>query len=103
MSPAMNLPDAARSLESLGNETRLAIYRALVRAGPDGLPVGQLQSRLDIPGSTLSHHIAHLVKNELIQQNREGRILRCTANYQQMNALLDFLTEECCQDAGGCD
>ena len=98
----MKLPDAAHCLESLGNDTRLAVYRALVRAGPAGLPVGQLQSRLEIPGSTLSHHIAHLVKNELVTQNREGRVLRCTANYQRMNLLLEFLSEECCQDSGGC-
>jgi len=98
----MELPDAAHCLESLGNDTRLAVYRALVRVGPEGLPVGQLQSRLEIPGSTLSHHIAHLVKNELVLQNREGRVLRCTANYDKMNALVAFLAEECCQDAGGC-
>ena len=99
----MELPDAAHCLESLGNDTRLAVYRALVRVGPEGLPVGQLQSRLEIPGSTLSHHIAHLVKNGLVAQKREGRVLRCTANYHKMNALVAFLAEECCQDAGDCD
>ena len=99
----MKLPDAAHCLESLGNDTRLTVYRALVRAGPDGLAVGQLQNRLEIPGSTLSHHIAHLVKNALVTQNREGRVLRCTANYSKMNALLAFLSEECCEDSGGCD
>ena len=100
---SLDLPEAAHCLESLGNDTRLAIYRALVRAGPQGLAVGQLQNGLDIPGSTLSHHVAHLVKNDLVSQNREGRVLRCTANYTRMNALLDFLSEECCQDAGGCE
>jgi ArsR family transcriptional regulator len=99
----MKLPDAAHCLESLGNDTRLTVYRALVRAGPGGLAVGQLQNRLEIPGSTLSHHIAHLVKNDLVAQNREGRVLRCTANYSKMNALLAFLSEECCEDSGGCD
>ncbi len=102
MRSAFKLPDAARCLESLGNDTRLTVYRALVRAGPGGLPVGQLQSRLEIPGSTLSHHIAHLVKNELVTQNREGRVLRCTANYNKMNALLEFLSEECCRDSQDC-
>lgn len=96
----MNLDNAALSLESLGNPTRLSVYRTLVRAGPDGLPVGQLQARLGIPASTLSHHIAHLMRNNLVSQRREGRVLRCTANYAAMNALLDFLTRECCQESG---
>lgn len=92
----MNLQDAAQALESLGSPTRLAVFRALVKAGPEGLPVGDLQAQLDIPGSTLSHHIAHLVRNDLVAQQRHGRVLRCTANYGNMNELLDFLTRECC-------
>ena len=98
----MNLTTAATALESLGNETRLALYRALVRAGPEGLPVGRLKDRIGIPGSTLSHHIAHLVSAGLVSQIREGRVLRCTANYPTMRALVDFLIEECCEDDGGC-
>jgi DNA-binding transcriptional ArsR family regulator len=94
----MKLDAASACLESLGNSTRLAIYRALVRAGPAGLPVGKLQARLDIPGSTLSHHIAHLVKNDLVSQAREGRVLRCTANYRTMNDLITYLSDECCRD-----
>ena len=96
----MNLDHAARSLESLGNPTRLSVFRTLVRAGPEGLAVGQLQERLGIPGSTLSHHVAHLVRNDLVSQQREGRVLRCTANYASMNDLLDYLTRECCQESG---
>ncbi len=99
----MKLGDAAFCLESLGNDTRLSIFRMLVRAGPNGLPVGKLQTRLKIPGSTLSHHVARLVKHDLVAQCREGRVLRCTANYAKMNQLLGFLTKECCQDAGGCN
>ena len=95
----MNLTTAARALESLGNETRLTVYRALVRAGPDGLPVGRLKDQLGIPGSTLSHHIAQLVANDLVSQDREGRVLRCRANYPRMQALVDYLVEECCRDA----
>lgn len=98
----MELAAAAAALESLGNETRLALYRTLVRAGPQGLPVGQLRERIQIPGSTLSHHIAHLVAAGLVSQNREGRVLRCTANYPTMRALVDYLIEECCEDAGCC-
>jgi DNA-binding transcriptional ArsR family regulator len=90
------LVDTANALESLGSPTRLAIYRLLVKAGPDGLAVGEIQSTLEIAGSTLSHHIAHLVQNRLIQQAREGRVLRCQPNFERMNQLLTFLTDECC-------
>ena len=94
----MNVKTAASALESLGNETRLRIYRALVKAGPSGLPVGKLKDRVGIPGSTLSHHIAQLVASELISQDREGRVLRCRANYPRMQSLVDYLVKECCQD-----
>ncbi|MBH79633.1 MAG: transcriptional regulator [Gammaproteobacteria bacterium] len=100
------LEQAASALESLGNPTRLSVFRALVRAGPHGLSVGELQSRLEIPGSTLSHHVAHLVRNDLLSRTREGRVLRCRANYASMDALMDYLTRECCQesgDSGSCD
>lgn len=96
---------AASCMESLGNARRLAIYRRLVRAGQTGLAVGELQDELNVPGSTLSHHLHHLVGNALVTQTREGRVLRCTANYETMNALVEFLTDECCADdrtgAGG--
>lgn len=90
------LADIARALESIGSPTRLAIYRLLVKAGPDGLAVGEIQSRLDIAASTLSHHVSHLIQNQLITQVREGRVLRCLPNYQRMNQVLAFLTDECC-------
>lgn len=95
----MELEQAAACLESLGNPTRLAIYRLLVRSGPEGLPVGHVQAELDIPASTLSHHIAILVKEGLIEQRREGRVLRCLPVYPKMTDLVDFLTRECCQGA----
>ncbi len=95
----MKLAEAAAALESLGNETRLTVYRTLVRAGPAGLPVGKLQSKLGVPASTLSHHVGHLVKCGLVTQTREGRVLRCCAHYPKMNALVGFLVEECCSDA----
>ena len=89
-------------MESLGNPTRLALYRQLVRAGGAGLAVGELQQRLEIPGSTLSHHLRHLVQRDLITQTREGRVLRCSTNFNTMTGLLGFLTEECCSDAPCC-
>jgi DNA-binding transcriptional ArsR family regulator len=96
-----NLEEAARSLESLGNTTRLSIYRLLVKAGPAGLPVGEIQRRLAVPASTLSHHLANLVQNGLLIQVREGRVLRCMPDFDQMSELLRFLTDECCREAGG--
>ncbi len=87
---------AARCLEKLGNPTRLEIFRLLVRAGPAGATVGEIQDRLGIPGSTLSHHISHLVNAGLVDQAREGRVLRCTPNLELMDRLIAFLTEECC-------
>jgi DNA-binding transcriptional ArsR family regulator len=98
----VKISEASNALESLGNESRLSIFRVLVRAGPAGLPVGKLQQRLHIPGSTLSHHISHLVNCQLVLQRREGRIRRCTVNYARMNALMAYLVKECCQDVGGC-
>lgn len=90
-------PDqAARCLEKLGNPTRLRIFRLLVRAGPEGLPVGSIQSHLAVPGSTLSHHLSHLTNSGLVTQTREGRVLRCRPDFALMDQLIAFLTEECC-------
>ena len=80
----------------LGSPVRLEIYRLLVKTGPKGLAVGDIQRQLEIAGTTLSHHISHLVQNHLVHQIREGRVLRCHADYQRMNQLIRFLSEECC-------
>ena len=94
--PGMELENAADCLEKLGNPTRLEVFRLLVRAGHDGLPVGQIQEHLGVPGSTLSHHLSHLVHAGLVEQTREGRVLRCRPNFELMNQVIAFLTEECC-------
>ena len=91
---------AARCLEKLGNATRLEIFRLLVRAGPAGLAVGEIQEHLDIPGSTLSHHVSHLVNAGLVHQQREGRVLRCTPNFALIDQVIRFLTDECCAGVG---
>ncbi len=96
----MKIDDAASRLEALGNPTRLRIYRALVRAGGPGLPVGKLQSRLAIPASTLSHHLKSLIVVGLITQERDGTTLICRTNYPVMRGLVDFLVAECCSEAG---
>ena len=92
----MKLDDAAARLEALGNPTRLKIYRILVRAGEEGLPVGRLQERLDIAASTLSHHLKALVAVGLVTQTREGTTLVCHTNYDLMRSLIDYMNEECC-------
>lgn len=95
----MKLEDAAAHLEALGNPTRLKIYRALVRAGAAGLPVGRLQEKLKIAPSTLSHHIKTLMVADLVTQARDATTLVCHANYDVMRGLVDFLVAECCADA----
>ncbi|MCV9967783.1 MULTISPECIES: metalloregulator ArsR/SmtB family transcription factor [unclassified Pararhizobium] len=95
----MIIEKAASQLEALGNVTRLRIFRALVRAGDEGLPVGQLQEKLDIPGSTLSHHLKKLVDTGLVVQERQATTLICTTNYRDMDALVGYLVNECCADA----
>ena len=97
----MELEAAASQLEALGNTTRLTIYRTLVRAGEGGLAVGKLQLRLDIAGSTLSHHIRKLVEVGLVSQERQATTLICRANYSSMNGLTGYLADECCLDAPG--
>jgi ArsR family transcriptional regulator, arsenate/arsenite/antimonite-responsive transcriptional repressor len=96
----MKLETAARQLEALGNTTRLRIYRTLVRAGHGGLAVGQVQERVGLPASTLSHHLKRLVDRGLVRQERAGTSLICHAEYPAMTALLGFLSDECCADQG---
>lgn len=92
----MDIDTVAMALKELGHPTRLGIYKELVKAGECGLPVGELQKRLDVPPSTLSHHISALVSVGLVRQEREGRILNCTAQYEVLQGIIDFLQEECC-------
>ncbi len=94
----MKIEDAAARLEALGNPTRLQIYRLLVRAGDAGMPVGKLQSKLDLAASTLSHHLKSLLMVDLITQERRSTTLICRANYELMQGLVDFLSSECCAD-----
>ena len=92
----MTLDETADALNALGNPTRLSIFRLLVRAGAAGLSVGSIQAELAIPGSTLTHHLKHLKSVGLVHQERHGTTLLCRADYDQMNAVLGFLTAECC-------
>ena len=92
----LDLDTAALLLNVLGNQTRLKIVRMLVRVGNEGMTVGYIQQHLEIPASTLSHHLNHLRSVGLIWQEREGTLLHCCADYELIDALMQFLTEECC-------
>jgi ArsR family transcriptional regulator, arsenate/arsenite/antimonite-responsive transcriptional repressor len=93
----MTLEHASRGLAALGNPVRLSIFRLLVRAGVQGLNVGDIQRHLEIPASTLSHHLSNLAQAGLVRQTRHGREIICTAEYTRMHEIVDFLTAECCQ------
>src|SRR3954453_17267605 len=92
----MKVEAASKQLEALGNSTRLQVYRALVRAGDAGLPVGRLQEKIEIAASTLSHHLHRLILTGLVPQERQATTLICRANYPAMDALIGFLVDECC-------
>ena len=92
----MKAEAALRALAALGHESRLAAFRLLVQAGAGGMPVGVLRERLRIPAPTLSAHLNVLRAAGLVADRREGRVIRVNANYARMNALLAYLTENCC-------
>ncbi len=86
----------ARALASLGHEARLSIFRLLVRAGDDGLRVGDIGQHLGLAPSTLAHHLSTLVDAGLVIQEKQGREVFNKANYPVMNRILTFLSSECC-------
>ncbi|HJU15827.1 MAG TPA: metalloregulator ArsR/SmtB family transcription factor [Stellaceae bacterium] len=87
---------AIAALGALAQETRLALFRLLVTCGPEGLPAGTIAERLGVQPSSLSFHLAQLVHAGLITQRRASRQLIYSAEYGTMNALLAYLTENCC-------
>lgn len=96
----MNASDAISALGALAQEHRLALFRLLVQAGPEGMPAGQIATALGVPSSSLSFHLAHLNRAGLIDQRRESRSLIYTAQYGAMDRLVGYLMENCC---GGAD
>ena len=92
----MDMEHAAGRCAELGNITRLSIFRLLVKAGKNGLPVGQIQSNLGIPGSTLTHHLQRLVRVGLVKQRRQSRVLHCEPQMDAIRELADYLVSECC-------
>ena len=93
----MKTPQAVRALAALAQETRLAIYRLLVQQGPEGLSAGTIAERLEIAGATLSFHLKELAHAGMVEARQEGRYVYYSANFKQMNGLLAYLTENCCQ------
>ncbi|MBS0455920.1 MAG: helix-turn-helix transcriptional regulator [Proteobacteria bacterium] len=98
----MKAPDATAALNALSHETRLAAFRELVQAGSEGMPVGELRESLDVPAATLTAHLNILRAASLVIDQREGRVIRIRANYAQMNALIAYLTENCCAGQADC-
>ncbi|KFN48225.1 ArsR/SmtB family transcription factor [Arenimonas composti] len=93
---------AVSALNALSHVTRLAAFRRLVQAGADGLAVGALREQLDLPPATLTAHLNTLRAAGLVVDAREGRVIRVRANYAQMNALIAYLTENCCAGQAAC-
>lgn len=92
----MDSPAVVRALGALAQDHRLAAYRLLVQAGPDGMAAGALADALDIAPSSLSFHIAQLANAGLVTQRRSGRSILYAADYGAMGGLMAFLTENCC-------
>ena len=84
------------ALAALAHESRLAVFRALVQAGPEGMPAGQIATLLDVPPSSLSFHLKELAHAQLVTSRQEGRFVFYCANFATMNGLLAYLTENCC-------
>lgn len=92
----MEKSNALAALGALAQETRLDIYRLLVQTGPAGLPAGQIGQELNLPSATLAFHLKELKNAGLATCTRDGRSLIYAAEYSAMNALLFYLTENCC-------
>jgi ArsR family transcriptional regulator, arsenate/arsenite/antimonite-responsive transcriptional repressor len=100
----MKANEAVNALSALASDPRLKVYRLLVKRGPEGYTPSELIERLDVPAPTLSFHLKGLMHAGLVVSRREGRNLHYSPNFERMNALVGFLTENCCSLAGeACD
>jgi DNA-binding transcriptional ArsR family regulator len=93
----METTTAVTALAALAQETRLSIFRLLVEAGPEGMPAGRLAEILSVPGATLSFHLKELAHARLISPRQEGRFIYYSADFEQMAALMSYLTQNCCR------
>src|SRR5476651_195712 len=92
----MKPKDVVEGLAALAQESRLTLFRLLVKRGPQGFTPTQLAEKLGVPGPTLSFHLKELQRAGLIEARREGRFLFYSPNFPRMNALLGFMTDNCC-------
>jgi len=90
---------AVDAFGALAHETRLAVFRMLVKAGPEGMIAGAIAEQLGVPPSTMSHHLATLERAGLVQSERESRLIHYRADYPGMRRLLTFLMQDCCGGA----
>jgi len=97
----LGLEEAAQGFAAIGSEPRLEVLLALVRAGPGGLNVGDIQKRVNIPASTLTHHLRFLAAAGLIEQTKNGRVIRNSAAFKRIEELAAYLLKECCVET--CD
>jgi ArsR family transcriptional regulator, arsenate/arsenite/antimonite-responsive transcriptional repressor len=97
----MDAAEVVEGLTALAQESRLAVFRLLVRYGMNGLPAGKIAEALGVPPPTLSFHLTQLSHAGLVRSRREGRQVSYSADFARMNALLQFLTANCCVDAAG--
>jgi len=98
----MKTKEAVRALAALAQETRLTIFRKLVEAGRTGLSAGEIGSAAGVAPTNLSFHLKALAHAGLVQSRQDGRYVYYTAQYPQMDALVSFLTENCCAADRGC-
>lgn len=92
----METKQVVEALGALAQETRLAVFRMLVEAGPAGMPAGEISARLGLPAATASFHLAQLSRAGLLSSRAQGRFVIYSADFGRMSALLGFLTENCC-------
>jgi len=102
ISREMEISKAVGALGAMAQETRLRIFRALVQRGPDGLSAGRIAAALDLPGPTLSFHLAQLKGAGLVSCRRDGRSLIYAADYGAVEGLVAYLTENCCGRGAAC-
>lgn len=93
----MDLEHTARCLSALGNVARLQVFSVLVRAGDDGLTIGEMRQAVGMPASTLAHHLRAMVDAGLVRQERQGREVRCRPDFGLINAAWAHFRAECCQ------
>jgi ArsR family transcriptional regulator len=93
----MRAKEAVECLAALGHLNRLQLFQLLVKAGAEGMSVGELQKELQVPASTLSFHLRELATARLVEQTKEGRTVICKANYKMLNDVLVFLKQDCCK------